>query len=142
MNTKESYSSKRNKWFRFIPLALFLMGCLFVIGSCDKDDNNTLASDKVVIAFGVDAGEGNLVAKVRTLDSKEGREIISPAEVKKGSTVVFTASHSKGWQIEYWKVNGVRIRSVNPEQEFTADKHLDIRVAFKPYAITPLTEHE
>lgn len=139
MNTKKNHPSKRNKWFRFIPLSLFLMGCLCVIGACNEDD--TFVPDNVVIAFGVDAGEGSIVAKAGRKDSEQGHEIISPAEVKKGTTVVFTAIHSKGWQIEYWKVNGVKIRTIEPRQEFTADKHLDIRVAFKPY-VAPLAEHE
>lgn len=33
----------------------------------------------------------------------------------------------------YWKVNGVIIRSVEPEQTFVIDEHKEVRVAFKPY---------
>ncbi len=136
MNTRKDYSSKQKQWFRFIPSALFLAGCLFVVVSCGKEDTpSPNGSDKVVVMFGVDAGEGSLAVKV------EGREIQSPAEVEKGKTVVFSAIHSKAWQVRYWKVNGVMIRSVKPEQEFIADKHLDIRVAFRPYSEL-LSEHE
>lgn len=45
----------------------------------------------------------------------------------------FRATHSKSWTIMYWKVNGVIIRSVEPEQTFVIDEHKEVRVAFKPY---------
>jgi len=60
-------------------------------------------------------------------------ELISPAEIAKGTTVHFRATHSKSWTIMYWKVNGVIIRSVEPEQTFVIDEHKEVRVAFKPY---------
>lgn len=36
-----------------------------------------------------------------------------------------------GWLAR--KVNGVIIRSVEPEQTFVIDEHKEVRVAFKPY---------
>ena len=90
---------------------------------------------KVVLAFGVDQGEGQLSAKPElenTAAEKIG-ELISPAEIAKGTTVHFRATHSKSWTIMYWKVNGVIIRSVEPEQTFVIDEHKEVRVAFKPY---------
>ena len=87
------------------------------------------------LAFGVDQGEGQLSAKPElenTAAEKIG-ELISPAEIAKGTTVHFRATHSKSWTIMYWKVNGVIIRSVEPEQTFVIDEHKEVRVAFKPY---------
>lgn len=83
----------------------------------------------------VDQGEGQLSAKPKlenTAAEKIG-ELISPAEIAKGTTVHFRATHSKSWTIMYWKVNGVIIRSVEPEQTFVIDEHKEVRVAFKPY---------
>ena len=91
--------------------------------------------EKVALAFGVDQGEGQLSAKPElenTAAEKIG-ELISPAEIAKGTTVHFRATHSKSWTIMYWKVNGVIIRSVEPEQTFVIDEHKEVRVAFKPY---------
>lgn len=85
--------------------------------------------------FAVDQGEGQLSAKPElenTAAEKIG-ELISPAEIAKGTTVHFRATHSKSWTIMYWKVNGVIIRSVEPEQTFVIDEHKEVRVAFKPY---------
>ena len=105
--------------------------------SCDNDEDPPLppAVEKVVLAFGVDQGEGQLSAKPElenTAAEKIG-ELISPAEIAKGTTVHFRATHSKSWTIMYWKVNGVIIRSVEPEQTFVIDEHKEVRVAFKPY---------
>lgn len=135
MDTRKKDSKKQGGWICFVLPALILLGSLFVFVSCGKEDISVVKPEKVVVMFGVDSGEGGLLVKV------DDREIISPAEIEKGKTVAFTAIHSKSWSIKYWKINGVIIRSVDHEQKFTADKHLDVRVAFKPY-IVPVSEHE
>lgn len=105
-------------------ILLFALFSIFV--SCCKDSDMP-APEKVVVMFDVDEGEGELKAFV------EQNALNSPAEVQKGKSVKFRAVYSKTWAIKHWKVNGEKIRSVELEQILEADKHLDVRVALKPW---------
>lgn len=105
-------------------MLLFALFSIFFFGCKDSD---TPTPEKVVVMFGLEEGEGELRAFV------EQKALKSPAEVEKGKSVRFQATYSKSWAIKYWKVNGEKIRSVEPEQTFEADKHLDVRVALKPW---------
>ena len=135
MEKKETGLMRQIGYLSFVVVLLYGL-TLFAV-SCDNDEDPPLppAVEKVVLAFGVDQGEGQLSAKPElenTAAEKIG-ELISPAEIAKGTTVHFRATHSKSWTIMYWKVNGVIIRSVEPEQTFVIDEHKEVRVAFKPY---------
>lgn len=135
MEKKETGLMRQIGYLSFVVVLLYGL-TLFAV-SCDNDEDPPLppAVEKVVLAFGVDQGEGQLSAKPKlenTAAEKIG-ELISPAEIAKGTTVYFRATHSKSWTIMYWKVNGVIIRSVEPEQTFVIDEHKEVRVAFKPY---------
>lgn len=135
MEKKEIGLMRQIGYLSFVVVLLYGL-TLFAV-SCDNDEDPPLppAVEKVVLAFGVDQGEGQLSAKPElenTAAEKIG-ELISPAEIAKGTTVHFRATHSKSWTIMYWKVNGVIIRSVEPEQTFVIDEHNEVRVAFKPY---------
>lgn len=135
MEKKEIGLMRQIGYLSFVVVLLYGL-TLFAV-SCDNDEDPPLppAVEKVVLAFGVDQGEGQLSAKPElenTAAEKIG-ELISPAEIAKGTTVHFRATHSKSWTIMYWKVNGVIIRSVEPEQTFVIDEHKEVRVAFKPY---------
>ena len=127
MEKKEIGLMRQIGYLSFVVVLLYGL-TLFAV-SCDNDEDPPLppAVEKVVLAFGVDQGEGQLSAKPElenTAAEKIG-ELISPAEIAKGTTVHFRATHSK--------VNGVIIRSVEPEQTFVIDEHKEVRVAFKPY---------
>lgn len=101
---------------------------VFVLASCCKEcETPTPEPEKFAVMFGVDNGEGELKATVGETP------LVSPARVEKGQKVVFNATHSKAWQIHYWKKNGEIIRSIEPRQEFEIGADLDIRVAFKPW---------
>ena len=118
MEKKEIGLMRQIGYLSFVVVLLYGL-TLFAV-SCDNDEDPPLppAVEKVVLAFGVDQGEGQLSAKPElenTAAEKIG-ELISPAEIAKGTTVHFRATHSKSWTIMYWKVNGVIIRSVEPEQ--------------------------
>ncbi|MBR8708415.1 hypothetical protein IX307_002062 [Bacteroides pyogenes] len=122
------------------PAVILLCGLALFAFSCDDDDNSPSLPppptvEKVVLVFGVDQGEGTLSAKPVPSDkvSETVKELESPAELVKGTKVHFVASHSKSWTIKYWKINGVVIRSVEPEQTFVINEHKDVRVAFKPW---------
>lgn len=135
MEKKEIGLMRQIGYLSFVVVLLYGL-TLFAV-SCDNDEDPPLppAVEKVVLAFGVDQGEGQLSAKPElenTAAEKIG-ELISPAEIAKGTTVHFRATHSKSWTIMYWKVNGVIIRSVESEQTFVIDEHKEVRVAFKPY---------
>ena len=128
MEKKEIGLMRQIGYLSFVVVLLYGL-TLFAV-SCDNDEDPPLppAVEKVVLAFGVDQGEGQLSAKPElenTAAEKIG-ELISPAEIAKGTTVHFRT-------IMYWKVNGVIIRSVEPEQTFVIDEHKEVRVAFKPY---------
>ena len=127
MEKKEIGLMRQIGYLSFVVVLLYGL-TLFAV-SCDNDEDPPLppAVEKVVLAFGVDPGEGQLTA------AEKIGELISPAEIAKGTTVHFRATHSKSWTIMYWKVNGVIIRSVEPEQTFVIDEHKEVRVAFKPY---------
>ncbi len=105
MEKKETGLMRQIGYLSFVVVLLYGL-TLFAV-SCDNDEDPPLppAVEKVVLAFGVDQGEGQH----------------------------FRATHSKSWTIMYWKVNGVIIRSVEPEQTFVIDEHKEVRVAFKPY---------
>ena len=126
MEKKEIGLMRQIGYLSFVVVLLYGL-TLFAV-SCDNDEDPPLppAVEKVVLAFGVDQELENTAAE------KIG-ELISPAEIAKGTTVHFRATHSKSWTIMYWKVNGVIIRSVEPEQTFVIDEHKEVRVAFKPY---------
>ena len=88
-------------------VVVLLYGITLFAVSCDNDEDPPLppAVEKVVLAFGVDQGEGQLSAKPElenTAAEKIG-ELISPAEIAKGTTVHFRATHSKSWTIMYGK---------------------------------------
>lgn len=79
-------------------VVVLLYGLTLFAVSCDNDEDPPLppAVEKVVLAFGVDQGEGQLSAKPElenTAAEKIG-ELISPAEIAKGTTVHFRATHS------------------------------------------------
>lgn len=125
------------------PAIILLCGLMILSISCNDDDDSPLppAVEKVVLVFGVDQGEGGLSAIPVPEDKVSGtvKQLESPAEIVKGTKVHFIASHSKSWTIKYWKINGVLIRSVEPEQIFLINEHKDVRVAFKPWnEIQPL----
>ena len=126
MEKKEIGLMRQIGYLSFVVVLLYGL-TLFAV-SCDNDEDPPLppAVEKVVLAFGVDQGEGQLSAKPElenTAAEKIG-ELISPAEIAKGTTVHFRATHSKSWTIMYWKVNGVIIRSVEPEQTSLFAVHL------------------
>ena len=83
-------------------VVVLLYGLTLFAVSCDNDEDPPLppAVEKVVLAFGVDQGEGQLSAKPElenTAAEKIG-ELISPAEIAKGTTVHFRATHSNHGQ--------------------------------------------
>ena len=111
MEKKETGLMRQIGYLSFVVVLLYGL-TLFAV-SCDNDEDPPLppAVEKVVLAFGVDQGEGQLSAKPElenTAAEKIG-ELISPAEIAKGTTVHFRATHSNSWTIMYWKVNGVII---------------------------------
>ena len=106
MEKKETGLMRQIGYLSFVVVLLYGL-TLFAV-SCDNDEDPPLppAVEKVVLAFGVDQGEGQLSAKPElenTAAEKIG-ELISPAEIAKGTTVHFRATHSKSWTIMYWKV--------------------------------------
>lgn len=106
-----------------VKIVLLLALLFLVVTSCDKDG---AVNEKFVVTFGVDSGDGELKATI-------GEKIlISPVEVEKGRKVLFTATHPKSSKIKYWKVNGVFIESLEPEQSFEINRNFDVRVAFEP----------
>lgn len=113
MEKKEIGLMRQIGYLSFVVVLLYGL-TLFAV-SCDNDEDPPLPP-----------------AVENTAAEKIG-ELISPAEIAKGTTVHFRATHSKSWTIMYWKVNGVIIRSVEPEQTFVIDEHKEVRVAFKPY---------
>lgn len=124
------------RWVKYLfPTFLFLCSLAFFTTSCNDDDDNVFppAIEKVVLMFGVDKGDGGLSAEIVNKVTTVSKELQSPVEIEKGTTVHFVAKHSKSWTIDYWKINGVIIRSVEPEQTFVINEHKDVRVAFKPY---------
>ena len=132
METLKSKLKNRKQILRLFPALLLLIGFTSFITSCCKDDTPLPKPEKIIIMFGVDSGEGNLEATV------DGAKIDSRSEIEKGKTVVFKATHSKSWEIKYWKINGEIIRSVEPLQTFeNVEKHMDVRVAFKEWEPTP-----
>ena len=104
---KTAMEKKRNRLNETDRLSLFcrcflLYGLTLFAVSCDNDEDPPLppAVEKVVLAFGVDQGEGQLSAKPElenTAAEKIG-ELISPAEMAKGTTVHFRATHSNHGQ--------------------------------------------
>ena len=99
---KTAMEKKRNRLNETDRLSLFLSlfllyGLTLFAVSCDNDEDPPLppAVEKVVLRFGVDQGEGQLSAKPElenTAAEKIG-ELISPAEIAKGTTVHFRATH-------------------------------------------------
>lgn len=108
-------------------IAVLILGLLFSSVSCCEDDVYETEPEKVVVMFGVEVGEGELVAKVDDV------KISSPAEVEKGKTVVFEAIHSKSWTIKYWEVNGEKIRFIEPVLPLNITKHTDVRLGLKKW---------
>lgn len=103
MEKKEIGLMRQIGYLSFVVVLLYGL-TLFAV-SCDNDEDPPLppAVEKVVLAFGVDQGEGQLSAKPElenTAAEKIG-ELISPAEIAKGTTVHFRATHSKSWTIMY-----------------------------------------
>lgn len=103
MEKKETGLMRQIGYLSFVVVLLYGL-TLFAV-SCDNDEDPPLppAVEKVVLAFGVDQGEGQLSAKPElenTAAEKIG-ELISPAEIAKGTTVHFRATHSKSWTIMY-----------------------------------------
>ena len=101
MEKKEIGLMRQIGYLSFVVVLLYGL-TLFAV-SCDNDEDPPLppAVEKVVLAFGVDQGEGQLSAKPElenTAAEKIG-ELISPAEIAKGTTVHFRATHSKSWTI-------------------------------------------
>lgn len=75
-------------------VVVLLYGITLFAVSCDNDEDPPLppAVEKVVLAFGVDQGEGQLSAKPElenTAAEKIG-ELISPAEIAKGNNGAFS----------------------------------------------------
>lgn len=105
MEKKETGLMRQIGYLSFVVVLLYGL-TLFAV-SCDNDEDPPLppAVEKVVLAFGVDQGEGQLSAKPElenTAAEKIG-ELISPVEIAKGTTVHFRATHSKSWTIMYSK---------------------------------------
>ncbi|MGI6047939.1 MAG: hypothetical protein ACOYEG_08035 [Petrimonas sp.] len=133
MKTLNSKLKNRKQIIGLFTALLFISGFVFTASSCCKNDIPEPEPEKVVIMFGVDSGEGTLEA------TADGTKIYSRSEIEKGKTVVFKANHSKSWEIQYWKVNGIIIRSVEPTQTFgNLSEHMDIRVAFKKWVSSPI----
>ena len=152
MEKKEIGLMRQIGYLSFVVVLLYGL-TLFAV-SCDNDEDPPLppAVEKVVLAFGVDQGEGQLSAKPElenTAAEKIG-ELISPADItiaelaRKLNMAADETAIAAGWlaregkvYIEringLLKVNGVIIRSVKPEQTFVIDEHKEVRVAFKPY---------
>ncbi|MCS2767757.1 hypothetical protein NXV33_26930 (plasmid) [Bacteroides thetaiotaomicron] len=91
MEKKETGLMRQIGYLSFVVVLLYGL-TLFAV-SCDNDEDPPLppAVEKVVLAFGVDQGEGQLSAKPElenTAAEKIG-ELISPAEIAKGTTVHF-----------------------------------------------------
>lgn len=128
-----TYQSKKQvKISRLAFASLMFLGLLFSSYSCCNDDIPETEPETVVIMFGVDVGEGELIAEV------DGEEINSPAEIEKGKTVVFKAIHSKSWTVKYWKKNGEIIRYIDPVLTLEGvSNHLDIRLGLKKWEATP-----
>ena len=89
MEKKEIGLMRQIGYLSFVVVLLYGL-TLFAV-SCDNDEDPPLppAVEKVVLAFGVDQGEGQLSAKPElenTAAEKIG-ELISPAEIAKGTTV-------------------------------------------------------
>ena len=100
MEKKEIGLMRQIGYLSFVVVLLYGL-TLFAV-SCDNDEDPPLppAVEKVVLAFGVDQGEGQLSAKPElenTAAEKIG-ELISPVEIAKGTTVHFRATHSKSWK--------------------------------------------
>ena len=132
MATLKSKLKNQKQAFRLFSTLSLLIGCAFAFSSCCKDNIPAPKPEKVIVVFGVDWGEGSLEATV------DGAKIDSRSEIEKGKTVVFKATHSKAWEIKYWKINGEIIRSVEPQQTFeNVGEHMDARVAFKKWEPTP-----
>ncbi|RNC63848.1 hypothetical protein [Proteiniphilum sp. X52] len=134
METLQFKSNNQKEGFRLFSTLLLLIGLSLAFSSCSKDDTplpQPEKPEKIIIMFGVDWGEGTLEATV------DGVKIDSRSEIEKGKTVVFKATHSKSWEIKYWKINGEMIRSVAPDQTFeNVKEHMDVRVAFKKWEPT------
>lgn len=80
-------------------VVVLLYGLTLFAVSCDNDEDPPLppAVEKVVLAFGVDQGEGQLSAKPElenTAAEKIG-ELISPVEIAKGTTVLPIPNHGQ-----------------------------------------------
>ena len=87
MEKKETGLMRQIGYLSFVVVLLYGL-TLFAV-SCDNDEDPPLppAVEKVVLAFGVDQGEGQLSAKPElenTAAEKIG-ELISPAEIAKGT---------------------------------------------------------
>ncbi len=113
----------------------------FSLASCSDDKPNEDTTEKVILMFGIDQGIGELRVYVKGQETP-GNELTSWAELPKGTEVVCKAIHSKEWQVKYWKINGEIIRSVEPEQTFTINRHFDIRLALKSFMPIPIDTTE
>ncbi|ERF60867.1 hypothetical protein HMPREF1325_0131 [Treponema socranskii subsp. socranskii VPI DR56BR1116 = ATCC 35536] len=81
---------------------------------------------KVNVTFGVSGTGGTLKAEV------EGVKIISPAQVEKSKTVVFTAEAALGYAVEKWTDGGTDIAGeTNATYNHTVTANADIAVHFK-----------
>ena len=91
MEKKETGLMRQIGYLSFVVVLLYGL-TLFAV-SCDNDEDPPLppAVEKVVLAFGVDQGEGQLSAKPElenTAAEKIG-ELISPAEIAKAQRCIF-----------------------------------------------------
>ena len=127
----------------FIAIASLLFACKTDNkGTGSTNQNNEKDSEKVVKCYFsvVDNAGGSLTAKI---DGKEETST-SPIEVKKGQTILFTATPNEGWEVESW--TGVSATEKTATLEVSdVSKDLNVAVKFKntdgkSYTISWVTE--
>ncbi|WP_277056296.1 SUMF1/EgtB/PvdO family nonheme iron enzyme [Treponema socranskii] len=81
------------------------------------------------ITFGVDGTPANGTLKAEV----DGNEIHTGDKVEQGTTVIFTATPSSGYEVERWTKNGKFEAGTISVYSCTVQADTDIKVAFKPF---------
>ena len=81
------------------------------------------------ITFGVDGTPANGTLKAEV----DGNEIHTGDKVEQGTTVIFTATPSSGYEVERWTKNGKFEAGTISVYSCTVQTDTDIKVAFKPF---------
>lgn len=88
---------------------------------CRKQPAQTDSEDKeFTVTFDIENSGGGITAKI-----KNGKNITSPAQAKKGKTIIFTADTNEDYEVKSWTE-----LTPKPHNSSTVNNGIDIKVKF------------